>query len=208
MLSKLRDAVAPVKRALAEPLVRLRVPPDVVSLCGIPLSLAALWLVLAERPVAAFLVATAAALVDFVDGEVARRQERASPFGNMFEAVIDRFVEAALLAALAPRHPLASVSALGLSGMVSYVKARTGLVIVSDNRDWPGIGDRSDRVVLILLAILLSGCAPGTLGGMAAEGMLWIVVAICAVGCVQRILHARALIREAERSGGLLPYLR
>ncbi len=200
MLNQLRQTVMPVKLALARPIAATGIPPNLLTLLAVPLSLGAAGLILQGQPGWAFALALPSVLVDFVDGPVATLQGRATPYGNLLESVVDRVVEAALLAGLASVFPLAAASALGCSTVVSYVKARAGLVIVSDNREWPGWGDRSDRVVLVLLSLLLLA-----LGWReSAELVLWLVASLSAVGAVQRLAYAHKLIETGE----LLPYLR
>lgn len=196
MLGHLRSTVAPLKRMLATPLARAGLHPNAVTLAAIPLALAAAWLVLEGRPLLALLPAVPAVLLDFVDGEVARLQGRVSPFGDLLEAVVDRVVEGLLLAALAVEFPLAAAGALGLSVLVSYIKARTGLVVPCDNSDWPGWGDHSDRVLLILAALVARGCW----GAPAAEAVLWTLVATALVGALGRLRYARRLIEAATES--------
>lgn len=208
MLGRLRTMVAPLRRALAAPLVRAGIPPDMLTLAAIPLSAGAAAAIVTRHPLLGFMLACLAVLADLVDGEVARITRRTSPFGNCLDAVVDRLVEGMLLVALAPTAPMAASSALLGCVLVSYIKARTGLVIVSDNRDWPGVGDRSDRMVLILLAVLMSTSAWRPWNRPAVEVILWVLVALCAVACLQRLVHAHHLVRQAESSGGLLPYLR
>lgn len=181
------------------PFVRAGVPADVVSLAGVPLAVGSALAVFSGCPLTGLVLGSAAALTDFIDGDVARLQEKATAFGSVLEATIDRFVDAALLAGLVGRYPLAAVSALVLGTLAPYIKARVGLVMPSDNRDWPGVGDRTDRVVLVLVAILLSAFTDA-----GAELVLWTVAAISATGAVQRMLHARRLIADAEREGRLL----
>ncbi|GMU57506.1 MAG: phosphatidylglycerophosphate synthase [Candidatus Xenobia bacterium] len=200
MLNQLRQTVMPVKMGLARPIAATGIPPNLLTLLAVPLSLGAAGLILQGQPGWAFALALPSVLVDFVDGPVAKLQGRVTPYGNLLESVVDRVVEAALLAGLASVFPLAAASALGCSTVVSYVKARTGLVIVSDNREWPGWGDRSDRVVLVLLSLLLLA-----LGWReCAQLALWTVASLSAVGAVQRLIYARSLIQTGE----LLPYLR
>lgn len=208
VLSSLRSAVVPLKQALARPLAALGLPPNLLTLAAIPLALGAAWLVALDRPLVGLLLAVPASLVDFIDGEVARLQGRSSAFGNLLEAIVDRVVEGLLLASLVPFFPLAAAASLGLGFLVSYVKARTGLVVAADNRDWPGWGDHSDRILLALVAILLWGLGLRLGGVFAAEGALWLLAALSLVGVLQRLRYSRELIREAERSGDLLAYLK
>lgn len=198
MLSRLRNFVAPLRRRMAAPLVARKLAPDAVTLSAIPLSCGAAALIVARWTLCGLALALAAALVDFVDGEVARAQQRTSRFGDLLDATVDRVVEGVLLAALAVRWPLPATLALMFGGLVSYIKARVGLIIVADNRDWPGLGDRTDRLVLILLAVLLGAASFATCGGArGARHVLWLLVGVSAVGCLQRLQHARAEVAQA-----------
>jgi hypothetical protein len=40
------------------------------------------------------------------------------------------------------------------------------------------------------------------------EAALWLIALISAIGCVQRMAYAKGLIREAEKKGALLPYIK
>lgn len=203
MLGNYRSAFKPLKTWLAEPLAKTGVSPDLVTLSGIPLSLAAGTLLLMGRPLEALPFAFIASLTDLVDGEVARLQGRASHFGNYLEAVVDRAVESILLIALTVLFPLPGACALAASLIISFTKPRVGLVIITDNHDWPGLGDHSDRMVLIVGAYAL--CAQPLFSPM---WLLWLLGAMAATGAVRRVLYARKLIERAEREDGLLPYLR
>ena len=131
---------------------------------------------------------------------MARASGQVSDYGNHLEAVVDRYVEAALLAGLSAHFPVLATAALGFSMLVSYIKARVALVIASDNSDWPGVGDRADRMVLLLLALLFLAC------GMPQPSVLSLVAltVIAAVGSAQRLKHSKLLIERAEKgeSGG------
>lgn len=200
MLGNLRETLAPLKTKVATPLARAGISPNLVSFMAVPTSALAAYLLVYNHPLLAFVVGVSSSLFDFIDGEVARLQNRASAFGNYFEAMVDRMVETILMVGLAYFFPVLAASALGLSLLVSYAKPRVGLVIVTDNRDWPGVGDHSDRMVLILGGYLFLpwGLAHYWLGAL---------IALCLVGFIQRLLYARKLIDEAERDGNLLPYI-
>lgn len=200
MLNQLRETVTPLKNALARPIAASGMSPNLFTLLAVPLAVGAGMLLYRGAWGPALALAIPAALVDFVDGPVARLQNRATPFGNLLEAVVDRIVDASLLVGLATRFPLAASAALACSMVVSYVKARTALVVICDNREWPGWGDRSDRVVLLLLSLLMMALGLPR----AAEGLLWVMASAALVGLVQRLRYARALVEQSE----LLPYLR
>ncbi len=198
MLGNLRTFVGPLKARVANPLARLGINPNLVTVLAIPMAILAAYLLINQHPYLGFVVGTAASLLDFIDGEIARLQQRASAFGNYLEAMTDRVVETALLVGLSYFHPVLAAAALGLSLLVSYAKPRVGIVIVTDNRDWPGVADHSDRMVVILAAYLFFAWAPS---------LLTFLCLFCLVGFCQRIHYAHKLIEEAERQGNLLPYL-
>ena len=191
MISQLREPIRPLRVALAKPLVRLGVHPNWITLAAIPLSTAAAVVLARGCGKWALFLALAAAAMDFLDGEVARLQGRATAFGNYLEALVDRWVDGVLLLGFLPSYPLAAGLAIILSSLVSYTKARLGLVMTTDNSDWPGVGDRSDRLVLLLTAVALGPSSSWS--GM----LLWVLVGVSLVGCLQRVRHARLQIEQA-----------
>ncbi|MBS2037809.1 CDP-alcohol phosphatidyltransferase family protein [bacterium] len=191
MISQLREPTRPLRVALARPLVALGVHPNWITLAAIPFSTAAAWVLSQGSGGWALILALAAAAMDFLDGEVARLQNRTTAFGNYLEALVDRWVDGILLVGFLPSYPLPAALAIILSSLVSYSKARLGLVMPTDNSDWPGWGDRSDRLILLLLAVWL-GPASGW-----SHLLLWILVLVSLVGCVQRVQHARRQIEQA-----------
>lgn len=207
MFSKLRTVVSPVQNALATPFVRLGVEPATLTLAAIPLSLLSGFLCVWEFWSWGLALALLALTMDFLDGAVARVANKTSAFGNFLDAVADRLVEGFLLCGLAYHFPVAATTALTLSVTVSYIKARAGLVVISDNRDWPGVGDRTDRVALVLLAIWVQSQGMHLLGLPAGALVLWALALLAGVGCYQRICYGKELIELAEEEGQLLPYL-
>lgn len=193
MLTQQRHRFEPCKRWLGARLGSLGLPPNFYTLLGLALAWLACWLFWAYGPFQAALCGTLASLTDFVDGAVARYQNRESRWGNYLEALVDRAIEVSLL--LTMSAALGPVISFALAGslLISYCKPRVALVVPADNHDWPGIGDHSDRMVLILLAMALAGAAPGI-----ARGLLWLLSAMTLVGCLQRVAYAQRLIAEYE----------
>lgn len=150
----------PVARAL----VRAGVSPDVVTIVG---TLGVMAGALALFPRGEFfwgtLVITAFVFSDIVDGTMARMTERSSVWGAYLDSTLDRFGDAAVFVGLAmwfagdgDNNLLAALCLYNLSAgsIVSYAKARAeGLGMRAD----VGIAERSDRLVLILVATGLQG---------------------------------------------------
>ena len=81
-------------------LVKLRVPPNAVSLSQIPVGIVAAALV-AELPRVSFLLFVSAVVIDGIDGALARRLGKESNHGALVDQVSDHAREIAMIAALA-----------------------------------------------------------------------------------------------------------
>lgn len=207
MLSKLRGVVRPVQNGLAAPFVKANMSPSAVTLLAVPLSLASAGLCYLGFFKASLFLALLAFCMDFIDGAVARLSGRSSPFGNQLDAVVDRLVEGFILVGLAVYYPVLAALGLTFSTTISYIKARVGLVVISTNDDWPGLGDRSDRVALMLGALWALGYSTELVGSQLAPFFLVALLLVSGIGCCQRLLHAQKVIESAEKEGRLLPYL-
>ena len=208
MISKARVKTNGIGDAAAKPFVAFGVHPNIVSLFAVAFVLVYAYFALQQQYLLAFVFGLLALLNDMVDGAVARKSGKASLFGNYFETIIDKVVDFTLLAALVFVAPLAAALAMGFSFLASYAKPRVGLVIITDNRDWPGIGERGDKMAILLAGILIAAFYPTLSGFNVIEFALYLVALISAIGFVQRVLYGKKLIEEAEKEGKVLPYLR
>lgn len=152
-----------VVHAVARPLVRTGVPPDVLTAGGVVLAVCVLapaaaggrWALLVPVLVAL------SALVDGLDGAVAVLSGRSSAWGGVVDGTADRLADTAYAAALwllgAPGL-LAAVAA-GTGWLHEYVRARAtaagmrGVGVVS-------VGERPTRVVVVALFALGAGLYP------------------------------------------------
>ena len=128
-----------LNRRLSEPLARLLTPtpitPNQVSFVGFLVALGALAAFATGQPIAAGLLIQTSSVVDGVDGDLARRQGRATRFGAVLDAVLDRYADAAIVGGMtwwAWSHPELSgpqpfvVGLAALTGffLISYTRAR------------------------------------------------------------------------------------
>jgi CDP-diacylglycerol--glycerol-3-phosphate 3-phosphatidyltransferase len=140
----------------------LGITPNMISLFGFGGNLAAAWLITEGELLAAGLVYLFFSALDLVDGAVARATGLASPFGAVFDAVLDRASEAIVLAACAwyfaergEQLQVAAVSAAVFGSIaVSYMRARAEVAGLSMRE---GLFRRQERVALLSIGLLFNG---------------------------------------------------
>jgi CDP-diacylglycerol--glycerol-3-phosphate 3-phosphatidyltransferase len=166
------------------------ITPNMISVIGLLGSGAAGWLTGADHLFTAGLVFLFFALLDLVDGAVARAAGLASPFGAVFDAVLDRGGEILLLAGCAwyfeardePWNVAATFAALLGSVSVSYMRARAEASAGFIMRE--GLFRRQERVAVISLGLLTGYLAVA----------IWIIAVLSHLTAIQRFFGlARAL---------------
>lgn len=138
------------------------ITPNMISLFGFGGNLVAAWLITQDRLPWAGIVYLVFSALDLVDGAVARATGLASPFGAVFDAVLDRASEAIVLAACAwyfaergEQVQVAMTSAAIFGSIaVSYMRARAEVVGLTMRE---GLFRRQERVALLTAGLLLNG---------------------------------------------------
>lgn len=145
----------------------------------------------------------AALLWDNLDGAVAQAQKRVTAFGNYLDAMIDKYVEVIIYAGLFfGGYAIEAFLVTTGSLILSYAKPRTALVIRIDNHDWPAIGDRADRTILLVMGIIAHMIQPVIVLGSRTfdvlSVILYVLAALVYIGGIGRILYAKRLIEAKE----------
>lgn len=167
-----RRLSVPVARALAH----TPATPNQVSVAALAVAVVSAALLAVGRNIEAGVLIQASSIVDGVDGDLARAKAMASTFGGLFDAVLDRYADAAIaggMAIFAYRYEqMPGALVLGFAAvvgfiLVSYSRARLetegGREVASDL-----LGAASRDVRLLALAI------------GAAFGQCWWALAIVA----------------------------
>ena len=183
----IRQALGPVVQIL----VRLQVSPNVVSVTGILVTIGAVGLFVGGAPVAAGLIFLLGSLLDVLDGELARASNRVTPFGAIFDSLLDRISEGVLLIAIAwyfaDRGEVAGVviTVAGMLGSVStsYVRARAEAVGMTCTVGWI---TRPERIIILTLGMIF--------GQLFAAIVILFVLATLTV--IQRTAHVHRMVRE------------
>jgi len=147
---------------LVGPLAAAGITPNMVSLAGFAGNLAAACLAAGGHFLPAGVVMLAASGLDLLDGALARKTGSVTRFGAVFDSVLDRLSEAAVLAGVLfhytqvgghTQEVLLCYAAIVGSIMVSYVRARAeGLGLTLRE----GLFTRAERVILLGAALIIS----------------------------------------------------
>lgn len=193
----LKSKIDPIWEAMSTPLVRAGLTPNQVTFAGLVLILVASGAYLLHGLALIYGISLAFAFAfDALDGAVARRTGLSSRAGGYFDAMVDRYQELIVLAAIAlvnDQWPLALACFSG-SVTTSYAKARTALEIEVSNDDWPDFFERLERV--IYLCAMLIGA--GVLGGWVITLGLTGFAILSHLTALQRMRRATALLRAVD----------
>lgn len=180
-------------------LARTRVSPDALTALGVSLCGAGAVLVYFEyrNEYLAYWVGAAlfvaGSLLDILDGALARRRGRSTPFGAFLDSTTDRIGEGVMLGAIAlvfarDGNEVAlgfAFAALSGSFLVSYTRARAEALGL---RGDVGIGSRAERVVVIVAGLALAPWG-------ALQWAIYVLTATAWITVLQRILHVRRQLR-------------
>ncbi len=156
----------------------------------------------------ASLMATASALLDSLDGMVARMTGQASDAGELLDAAVDRYVEFFFLGGLAiyyremPWMLIISIAALAGSFMVSYSTAKAEALGVGSKQTWT-LMRRPERALYLTLGAALSSVSihywepPGEFP--VGYPMVLAVLMVATLANVSAIFRLREVAREIRR---------
>ncbi len=157
--------------ACASPLARRRVRPDVLTLLGLALALAAVPVALAggRWAVLVAVLVAASGVLDSLDGAVAVLSDRVSRWGALLDAFCDRIADLAVVLALtvlvlvSPQPVIADAWLVGVAGCAlalpllhEYVRARAGGLGMA-GLDVVTAGERPSRLIIATMFALGAG---------------------------------------------------
>lgn len=194
-MSRLLPRSAP--RWLIDPIIsalaKVGVTPNMLTLAGVLGNAGAAYLAARGDFLAAGIVMLAASSLDMLDGALARATGKATRFGSVFDAVMDRVSEAAVLFGLlyyfsdrgGREEELLIFAAVVGSFLVSYTRARAEVVDIPLRE---GLFGRAERVILLAIGLIIDQ----------ATVALWFLAIAAGATAIQRL----ALVwLRAGRSG-------
>jgi CDP-diacylglycerol--glycerol-3-phosphate 3-phosphatidyltransferase len=145
------------------------------------------------------------AMLDVVDGAVARAGGRESAFGAVLDSSCDRLADAAVFGALAWYFALdgqrwlllAALLCLVLGSLTSYIRARAEAAGLNAT---VGIAERAERLIIVLVGTGLTGL-PGLHVPYVLAVALWVLVAASTITVGQRLATVYQQSRAQQQVG-------
>lgn len=176
------------------------VSPNVLTFGALVLAIPACWAITETRYALAIVLILLSGAVDLIDGCVARGLEKTSKFGSYWDAMIDRYVDCLLyLGFVLAGYEVEAFLATTGTVLTSYAKPRTAMTVAIYAQDWPTIGERAERFLLLLVGLLIALRWPQVAGIDTIAVMLWMTAIMTHVGAVQRVVMTRRLVRDEEQ---------
>lgn len=192
-----RKAMTAVLEPPARLLLRMHVSPDAVTVFG---TVAAVATALICFPTGRFILGpiliTLFAFSDLLDGTMARMRGTSGPWGNFLDATLDRVADGAIFGGIVLWGAIndqvgvtaAALLCLVMGQVTSYAKARAEAVGATAN---VGIAERAERLIVILLAVFITGFGVPYVLPIA----LWALGALGVITVIQRIWTVRGQLR-------------
>ncbi|MEI8321620.1 MAG: CDP-alcohol phosphatidyltransferase family protein [Actinomycetes bacterium] len=171
-------------KPMGESLRKVGVTPDVLTVAGLLLAVAAGIAVGAGALRLGLLLVILAALPDLLDGAVAKAGNTASQRGAFFDSVIDRVTDALLLGGVAwylasrdsAHMAVLPFAVMAVSATISYERAKAESLGLQAKG---GLMERAERIILLCLGLLFDNLL---------VPILWIMLVLTGVTAVQRFI--------------------
>ncbi|MBM3729679.1 MAG: CDP-alcohol phosphatidyltransferase family protein [Actinobacteria bacterium] len=169
-------------RPMGESLRRAGVTPDVLTIVGLVLAVAAAVAIGMGALRAGLLLVILAALPDLLDGAVAKAGNLASQRGAFFDSVIDRVTDGFLLGGIAwflvsrdgGHIAILPMAVMGVSSTISYERAKAESLGLQAKG---GLMERAERIILLCIGLLFDS---------ALVPILWVMLVLTSITAVQR----------------------
>lgn len=179
-------------RAIIRTCVALGIHPNVLTLVGVVINVAAAWALAVGRFGLATVIMIAASIFDFIDGKVAHISGKQSAFGAFWDSTLDRLSDMVLFLGLVflysrmhrTDYVLVTALAMTFSIMTSYARARAESLI---QKCKVGFLERPERIVLFWIGAATNRMA----------AVLWVILILSIVTVVNRI-HYTYLVLNAQ----------
>jgi CDP-diacylglycerol---glycerol-3-phosphate 3-phosphatidyltransferase len=188
---------------IVDGLARAGVTPNMLTVAGVAGNLVAAVLAARGEFVPAGLLVLAASSLDMLDGALARATGKATDFGSVFDSVMDRVSEAAVLFGLlvyfgdigrTEDQQLAFIAVVS-SLLVSYIRARAEIVGVTLRE---GLFSRAPRVLVLSAGLILEPY--WDVWESSVHIMLWVLAIMSTFTAAQRLVLVWMKTRGEDRN--------
>lgn len=207
MITRFRDSIDRVFGHVAKVFEWAGLSPNTITVMGLVIVAAGAVLVANGYLILGPAVAGVGAIMDLIDGLVARRMDAESAVGGFLDSLFDRYTDAFAFAAIAWYYDEAWIWAVALLGFLgaaatSYAKARTYEEVRPADRDWADLVERPERQLALWFGAGFQGI--GHALGAGVEFLPWVLLAVAVLGhvtVVQRTAKAFSIIRGDGDAG-------
>ncbi len=186
VLNRYRESFKRYLEAIARPLARSGITPNQITFLGLVISLVGAYLFYRGYQIAGGLTLLFGSLIDALDGTLARMTGKTTRAGAFLDSTFDRISDGAVLFGIALGGLVdwraAFIAFMG-SYLVSYERCRAELA--GSGRLAVGIGERAERLIVIIVAALLRHVSYG----------VYIVAVIAWITVIQRMVVAYRRLR-------------
>ena len=182
-----REKFSPYFQSLGNQIAKVAPWPNLFTFLGLAFALVSAYFLYMGEFIPGGLMIILSGFMDAIDGSVARAINKVSRKGAFLDSNLDRLAEFAIYLGIGLYRPflmILSFLALGFSLMVSYSRARMEGLKVSDRPKGIEIGERAERLGVLIIFTLLGYIEIG----------LYIIIAIAAITFIERLyLYYRSL---------------
>jgi archaetidylinositol phosphate synthase len=187
----------PMQKFLENIAKHLRVNPNYMTVLVYPFSLITFYLIATKQYLLSLPFFIISSFLDNLDGAIAKYHKTSTPFGNYLDGFTDKVQEFLILFAFAiSGYWFESFIAFSLGFFCNFAKTRAEMVKPLGNIDWPGIGERAERLSILFLSILTYIFYPYIFGFDTIKFGLYVVIFISFIGTLQRFYFAYQVLSD------------
>ncbi len=173
---------------------KIPLTPNQITTLTYPLAIIAFLFILQKEFLLSLVFIILSTIMDNLDGAVAKAQNKKTDFGSYYDAITDKIQEIIIMSGFALiGYSLEAFFAISMGLLLSYSKPRAEMIKPLGNPDWPGIGERAERLLIIMAFLIIKIILPES--NAIKYGLIFLGL-ICAVGFIQRFLFGKKIIEE------------
>ncbi|OKY77702.1 MAG: Phosphatidylglycerophosphate synthase PgsA [Candidatus Methanohalarchaeum thermophilum] len=195
MLNKFRGIEEKLLSPLIGLLVKYELNPNYLSLLSLIFSITAFFSLIYNKLLLSIILVLLNALMDLMDGKVARKLDRDDKEGDFLDHLIDRYADVFIVSGLIfSRYGVFWIGVFAILGtlLTSYVGTQAQAVGIG--RVYSGLLGRADRLVLIISGIGLNALFKGKILGF--HFITWVLILLSILGICTFLQRTNWVLRQ------------